>query len=67
MIVCHGLVAAAHIRLSNAICGYHELEVYSSQAIVDWKCFLRMKVDDPYEKKFIHTVRGVGYVLEDRG
>ncbi len=27
---------------------------------------LRMKVDDPYEKKFIHTVRGVGYVLEDR-
>ncbi len=28
---------------------------------------LRAKVDDPYEKKLIHTVRGVGYVLEDRG
>src|SRR5437016_3455400 len=28
---------------------------------------LRSKVDDPYEKKLIHTVRGVGYVLEDRG
>lgn len=27
---------------------------------------LRMKVDDPFEKKLIHTVRGVGYVLEDR-
>ena len=27
---------------------------------------LRAKVDDPYEKKLIHTVRGVGYVLEER-
>ncbi|MSM40927.1 MAG: heavy metal response regulator transcription factor [Geobacter sp.] len=28
---------------------------------------LRAKIDDPFEKKLIHTVRGVGYVLEDRG
>jgi two-component system, OmpR family, copper resistance phosphate regulon response regulator CusR len=28
---------------------------------------LRAKVDDPFPKKLIHTVRGVGYVLEDRG
>jgi two-component system copper resistance phosphate regulon response regulator CusR len=28
---------------------------------------LREKVDDPFEPKLIHTVRGVGYVLEDRG
>jgi len=28
---------------------------------------LRSKVDDPFECKLIHTVRGVGYVLEDRG
>jgi two-component system copper resistance phosphate regulon response regulator CusR len=27
---------------------------------------LRSKVDDPFEKKLIHTVRGVGYVLEER-
>lgn len=27
---------------------------------------LRSKVDDPFEKKLIHTIRGVGYVLEDR-
>jgi two-component system copper resistance phosphate regulon response regulator CusR len=27
---------------------------------------LRKKVDDPFTKKLIHTVRGVGYVLEDR-
>ena len=28
---------------------------------------LRSKVDDPFDRKLIHTVRGVGYVLEDRG
>lgn len=27
---------------------------------------LRSKVDDPFQKKLIHTVRGVGYVFEDR-
>jgi two-component system copper resistance phosphate regulon response regulator CusR len=27
---------------------------------------LRAKVDDPFDTKLIHTVRGVGYVLEDR-
>lgn len=29
-------------------------------------CRLRSKVDDPFEKKLIHAVRGVGYVFEDR-
>jgi two-component system copper resistance phosphate regulon response regulator CusR len=28
---------------------------------------LRAKVDDPYPRKLVHTVRGMGYVLEDRG
>lgn len=27
---------------------------------------LRAKIDDEFERKLIHTVRGVGYVLEDR-
>jgi two-component system copper resistance phosphate regulon response regulator CusR len=27
---------------------------------------LRSKVDDPFDRKLIHTVRGVGYVVEDR-
>jgi two-component system copper resistance phosphate regulon response regulator CusR len=27
---------------------------------------LRSKVDDPFPKKLIHTLRGVGYVLEER-
>jgi len=27
---------------------------------------LRSKVDDPFEKKLVHTMRGMGYVLEER-
>jgi len=27
---------------------------------------LRSKVDDPFDVKLIHTLRGIGYVLEDR-
>ncbi len=27
--------------------------------------YLRKKIDDPYEKKLIHTVRGSGYVLKE--
>jgi two-component system OmpR family response regulator len=29
-------------------------------------CNLREKIDRPFEKKLIHTMRGVGYVLEER-
>lgn len=28
---------------------------------------LRAKIDDPFPKRLIHTVRGFGYVLEDQG
>ena len=28
---------------------------------------LRIKLNDPYERKLIHTMRGLGYVLEARG
>lgn len=27
---------------------------------------LRAKIDDPFDTKLIHTIRGVGYILEDR-
>jgi two-component system copper resistance phosphate regulon response regulator CusR len=27
---------------------------------------LRSKVDNPFEKRLIHSVRGMGYVLEER-
>lgn len=30
-------------------------------------CRLRDKIDRPFDRKMIHTVRGAGYVLEDRG
>jgi two-component system OmpR family response regulator len=29
-------------------------------------CHLRDKVDRGFDKKLLHTIRGVGYVLEDR-
>jgi two-component system copper resistance phosphate regulon response regulator CusR len=29
-----------------------------------WCGRLRAKVDDPYPKKLIHTVRGAGYVIK---
>jgi two-component system copper resistance phosphate regulon response regulator CusR len=28
---------------------------------------LRAKLDDPFARKLLHTVRGIGYVLENRG
>lgn len=28
---------------------------------------LRAKVDEPFPVRLIHTIRGVGYVLEERG
>ncbi|WP_312800153.1 heavy metal response regulator transcription factor [Pseudomonas sp.] len=28
---------------------------------------LRAKIDDPFEIKLIHTIRGAGYILEERG
>jgi two-component system, OmpR family, copper resistance phosphate regulon response regulator CusR len=44
-----------------------DMELDSDTNVVDVHVRrLRAKVDDPYEKKLIHTVRGLGYVLEDR-
>lgn len=39
-----GLILAGYLLLSNAILGIHWQEVFSSQAIEDWKCFLRIRV-----------------------
>jgi len=27
---------------------------------------LRVKMDDPFDRKLLHTARGMGYVLEER-
>jgi two-component system copper resistance phosphate regulon response regulator CusR len=56
--------ALSRMRIAERI---WNLGVDSNLKIVDVKIGnLRTKVDDPFEKKLIHTVRGVGYVLEDR-
>ena len=39
-----GTLFALYLRVANAATGLHEQELYSSQAIEDWKCFLRIKV-----------------------
>jgi hypothetical protein len=41
----HGILMAAYLYVSNLAIRAHELELYSSQAIEDWKSFLRLRVD----------------------
>lgn len=36
----------------------------NSNVIDVYICYLRRKIDDNYEEKLIHTIRGVGYKLE---
>jgi two-component system, OmpR family, copper resistance phosphate regulon response regulator CusR len=52
------------VRISERI---WNMEFESDTNVVDVHMRrLRAKVDDPFERKLIHTVRGVGYVLEER-
>lgn len=39
----------------------------SSNMIDVYIRYLRKKIDDPFENKLIHTVRGTGYVLREEG
>lgn len=41
----HGFLMAAYLWLSNRLVRAHELELYSSQAIEEWKSFLRIRID----------------------
>ncbi|MDR4516492.1 MAG: heavy metal response regulator transcription factor [Nitrosomonas sp.] len=44
-----------------------DMNFYSDTNVVDVAVRrLRRKVDDPFDKKLIHTLRGIGYVLEER-
>lgn len=44
-----------------------DINFYSDDNVIDVAIKrLRRKVDDPFETKLIHSVRGVGYVLEQR-
>ena len=50
-------------RISNHIWNY---DYEGGSNIVDvYIRYLRKKIDDGFEKKLIHTVRGVGYVLRE--
>lgn len=50
-------------QLLEAVWGY---DYVGQTNIVDvYIRYLRSKIDDPYEKKLIKTVRGVGYVIRD--
>ncbi|MFN8006817.1 MAG: heavy metal response regulator transcription factor [Terriglobia bacterium] len=42
----------------NFDCGTNVVDVHVRR--------LRSKIDDPFARKLIHTIRGVGYVLEER-
>lgn len=52
----------------NIISQVWDMNFDSNTNIVDVMIVhLRAKIDDPFPTKLIHTVRGVGYVMEDRG
>jgi two-component system copper resistance phosphate regulon response regulator CusR len=42
----------------------HDFETFSNVVEVYIR-YLRAKIDDPFDKKLIQTVRGVGYVLSE--
>ncbi|HLU22382.1 MAG TPA: response regulator transcription factor [Bacillaceae bacterium] len=50
-------------QLLNGVWGY---DYYGDTNVVDvYIRYLRNKVDKPFEKKLIHTIRGVGYVIKE--
>ena len=59
----HEGMAVTRDELLNDVWGYS----YAGDTnVVDvYVRYLRNKIDDPYDKKLLHTIRGVGYVLRD--
>lgn len=52
----------------NIVSQIWDINFDSNTNIVDvFISYLRAKIDGPFPRKLIHTVRGVGYVMEDRG
>lgn len=50
-------------KLMNEVCGY---DYVGETNIIDvYVRYVRTKIDDKYNIKFINTVRGVGYVVKD--
>ncbi|MCR5101374.1 MAG: response regulator transcription factor [Butyrivibrio sp.] len=44
---------------------WNDGEELTSNVVDVYIRFLRKKIDDPYEKKLIQTIRGIGYCLKD--
>ncbi|MGB0799796.1 MAG: hypothetical protein ACPGRD_10810, partial [Planktomarina sp.] len=59
-----GLTFSLYLWLSNTLLGLHKQEIYSSQSIEGWKCFLRMHISA--EKLTIYPIglRRVAYDWE---
>lgn len=56
-------IPLSRLQLENHIWDY---EFEGGSNIVDvYVRYLRKKIDDPFEKKLIHTKRGVGYLIKD--
>jgi two-component system copper resistance phosphate regulon response regulator CusR len=61
----HGGQIITRTMISDKIWGYH---FDTSTNVVDVHVsHLRNKIDKDFQPKLLHTVKGVGYVLEDRG
>lgn len=56
-------IALSREQILDKVWGY---DYYGETKIVDvYIRYLRSKIDDLYQTKFIHTVRGVGYLFKD--
>lgn len=56
-------IALTREKILERVWGY---DYYGDTNIVDvYIRYLRSKIDDPFGKKLIHTIRGVGYVLRE--
>lgn len=50
-------------QILNQVWGYNYI---GETNVVDvYIRYLRSKIDEPFNKKFIHTIRGVGYYIKD--
>lgn len=56
-------IALSRDKILEAVWGF---DYFGDTNAVDvYIRYLRTKIDDKYDKKFIHTIRGVGYMLKD--
>ncbi|EMT38161.1 two component transcriptional regulator, winged-helix family [Thermoanaerobacter thermohydrosulfuricus WC1] len=56
-------IALTREKILECVWGY---DYYGDTNIVDvYIRYLRSKIDDPFDRKLIHTIRGVGYTLKE--